>query len=358
MNKNILYFTRTMGLGGTEKVVVQLCKLMNKDNKVIVCSCGGVNIGLLNSMGIKHYTIPDIENKSLINVVKTIKILMKIIKNENIDIIHTHHRMAAFYTRVLTFFKDFYFINTAHNIFTDKKQLTRFAYKNATIVAVGDHVKKNLIEFYNLPKENVNVIYNAVESLNMPIRTIECINKWKSENKFIIGNIGRLSEQKGMIYFLKAAKILLKKYSNLKFIIVGEGELRGELEAYIKKNSLYDSIILLGYREDVQNIMAQIDLVVLSSLWEGFPLTPIEAFSVGKTVIATNIEGTIEIVKDKENGLLVEVCNEIDLSDKIEFLLKNNNELDKYNKAAQETYNNNYDMNKFNNSHVQLYTRR
>lgn len=355
MSKNILYFTRTMGLGGTENVILQLCELMNKDNKVIVCSCGGLNVDKLKKMNIKHYTIPDIEVKNLKVLVQTFKVLLKIIKEEKIDIIHTHHRMAAFYVSCLKFLKKFIFINTAHNIFLDKKILTKFSYKRSVLIAVGEHVKKNLCTFYGFNEQEIIVINNAVKPLNNEIKNIKEIEEYKTQKKIIIANIGRISEQKGMIYFVKAAKILLEKNKNLIFLIVGDGELKEELEEYIRKNNIQENVILLGYRNDIQNIMAQVDLIVLSSLWEGFPLIPIEAFSVGKPVIATNIEGTIEIVKDKFNGLLVEPKDEVDLSKKIEFFVENINELENYGYRARKTYELNFDIKSFNNLYTKVY---
>lgn len=86
-----------MQLGGTENVILQLCEILQpKVNKIIVCSCGGVNIKKLNEMRIKHILIDDIENKSILTILNTSKTLKRTVKEEQITIIHTHHRMAAF----------------------------------------------------------------------------------------------------------------------------------------------------------------------------------------------------------------------------------------------------------------------
>ena len=148
MIKNILYFTRTMGLGGTENVILQLCEIMGENvDKIIVCSCGGVNVEKLKEMGITHYTIPDIEKKSIKNVINILITIIKIIKKEKITIIHTHHRMAAFYTMLICYLFNVIFINTAHNTFTDKRKLTRLIYNRANLIAVGIKVKENLCNF-------------------------------------------------------------------------------------------------------------------------------------------------------------------------------------------------------------------
>lgn len=79
--KNVLFLTRTMKLGGTENVILQLCEILKPQvNKIVVCSCGGVNVEKLQKMGIKHYMIPDIEEKSLKTFLTTYKVISKIVK--------------------------------------------------------------------------------------------------------------------------------------------------------------------------------------------------------------------------------------------------------------------------------------
>lgn len=81
--KNVLFLTRTMKLGGTENVILQLCEILKPQvNKIVVCSCGGVNVEKLQKMGIKHYMIPDIEEKSLKTFLTTYKVISKIVKKK------------------------------------------------------------------------------------------------------------------------------------------------------------------------------------------------------------------------------------------------------------------------------------
>lgn len=87
--KNVLFLTRTMKLGGTENVILQLCEILKPQvNKIIVCSCGGVNVEELHKMGINHYIIPDIEEKSLKTFLTTYKVISEIVKKEGITVIH------------------------------------------------------------------------------------------------------------------------------------------------------------------------------------------------------------------------------------------------------------------------------
>lgn len=353
-NQNILFFTRTMKLGGTENVVLQLCDIFkDKVNKIIVCSCGGVNVEKLEAMGIKHYEIPDIEKKSVGNIKKTLSTVKRVIKEEEITIVHTHHRMAAFYSRILSLHKKCIFINTSHNTFYDKKLLTRFAYKKANLVACGEMVKKNLE--YDFKLKNVKTITNSVYPFNEQVIIDITIDKYRQQGEFIVSNIGRLSEQKGMEYYLYAIPAVLQSCPNTKFLIIGEGEDRTKLEKLVEELGVLDNVSFMGYRTDVQNLMKQSDLIVLSSLWEGYPLTPIEAFSVGKTIIATAVDGTVEIVDDNVNGYLVEAKNHQEIADKIIHLQKNRDKLKKFEKEARCKYDEKLSFDKFSQHYVDFY---
>ncbi|MDU1069990.1 MULTISPECIES: glycosyltransferase family 4 protein [Clostridium] len=355
-NKNILYFTRTMGIGGTEKVVMQLCRYFNnKFNKIIVCSNGGIHEDELQKLGIKHYKIDDIEDKNPIIIFKTLISLYKIIKNENIDIVHTHHRMAAFYSEILNKLMNFKFIHTAHNTFHNKKTLTKFALNNAEIIAVGEKVKENLLELYELDTDKINVIYNGIEKYTGEISVVPEIKKFKDEGYFIVGNIGRLSKQKGMEYYIKAIPESIKKYQKIKFYIIGDGEDKLELIKLAKELGIENNVIFLGYRNDVINIIKQLDLIVLSSLWEGLPLTPIEAFSEGKTIIATDVDGTSEIVKDQYNGLLIVSKDSNEIAMNIIKIIDNKSLKDNLQKNAYKTYSQKFSIDIFNSSYEKYY---
>lgn len=101
-NQNILFIVRTMGLGGTENVVLQLCEILSdKVNKIVVCSSGGVHEKKLHEMGIKHYLIPDIASRNPMDMLKSCRSIKSIIDKEQITIVHSHHRMAAFYAELV-----------------------------------------------------------------------------------------------------------------------------------------------------------------------------------------------------------------------------------------------------------------
>ena len=307
LNKqNILMFPRTMGLGGTEGVVLQLCRILQpKVGKIVVCSCGGVNEEKLQELGITHYKIPDIENKSPGTVLKVLTAVSGIIRREKISVVHTHHRMAAFYTRLLRRFHRITTVNTSHNTFTDTRALTRFALSGSNLIACGEMVKKNLVDVYGMEAEQVTVIHNAVEPFQGERHADEELSALQQAGYTLVGNVGRLSEQKGMEYFLHSLTAVKAAYPRVKYIVIGEGEDRAKLEALAGELDIRQDVLFMGYRSDIRNVMAQMDFLVLSSLWEGLPLTPIEAFSMGRTVVGTAVDGTVEVIDHEKNGLLV-----------------------------------------------------
>lgn len=354
-DQNILFIVRTMGLGGTENVVLQLCEILSgKVNKIVVCSSNGVHENLLQDMGIKHYTIPDIASKKLANMLKTYLVIKTIIKKERITVVHSHHRIAALYAELIVP-KHVIKVANAHNTFQNKKGITRFAYRNTKLIAVGEMVKKNLTDYFGIPAWQVSVIHNTVKPFVGNIKMINRLEKERTAGHVLIGNIGRLSEQKGMCYFIKAAEKVLTSHPEARFFVVGDGELKEELTRLVFNKNLEQEVVFMGYCSDIQNVMSQLDFVVLSSLWEGLPLTPIEAFSVGKTVIGTAVDGTPEIIRDGIDGYLVEPRNTTQLVEKITFLLEHIDIRKKLEKQAQERYRDEFSFEKMADQYVAFY---
>lgn len=354
-SQNILFLTRSMKLGGTENVILQLCEIFKTlASRIIVCSCGGVNVEKIKRMGIKHYEIPDIACKNPSVILHTCYQIKKIIKEENITIIHAHHRMAALYAELLAP-RNIVKVANVHNTFFDKRVLTRFAYKNTRLIAVGEMVKKNLTEYFRIPEKKISVIHNAVKEFDGSVKTIDLLEKERDLGHILIGNIGRITEQKGMSYFIEAAEITVKFHPEARFVIVGDGEEKARLEKLIEEKGLKERVIFLGYRSDIQNVMCQLDFIVLSSLWEGLPLTPIEAFSVGKTVIGTAVDGTPEIIRDGVDGYLVEPKEPEQIADKMNYLMEHPQVQKEFENEAKKIYEADFSFERLAQSYIQYY---
>lgn len=355
-DQNILFIARTMGLGGTENVILQLCEIFSQfvDN-IVVCSDGGIHVEKLNNMGIKHYEIPDMSCKSIKNAVVICKRLKYIVQKERITVIHTHHRMGAFYVSLLKLYRKCYFINTSHNTFDNKIRLTYFSLKHGNLIACGEAVKKNLIERYRLPDRQIRVIHNAVKSFGGKVVIDLLIKDLHDKGYYVVGNIGRLSKQKGMEYYIKAIPDIINCHPEARFLIIGVGEDEEKLRRLVRMHDIEKYVFFMGYRNDIQNIMSQLDLIVLSSLWEGLPLTPIEAFSVGKCVIATAVDGTVEIVENGKTGILIEPRNSEQIADKVVWMIENPEERKKMEYAAKDRFLSKFSFEQLEQEYINYY---
>ena len=304
---NILHISRTMDIGGAERIVYQLSSdLKDEFDSVHVASTGGLWESELAAHGIQHHKILDIDSKNPVTVLKLLFSIHQIIKQKGITIVHTHHRMAAFYIRLLKFvYPKLTHVYTAHNVFKDKLPLYKFALGNAKSIAVGEAVNKNLKEDVGITDSRV--IYNGV----VLKETDEQVDEIISYDGIKLGCIARLSEQKGLTYLLDAMSLLTVK--DIRLFIVGDGELRNELENKVKELHLQDSVTFLGYRKDIVECINSFDFCVLPSVFEGFGLVAIEAFMNSKTLVATDIPGLNEVVTN-ENGILVPVKDPIALA--------------------------------------------
>lgn len=299
---NILHISRTMDIGGAERIVYQLSSdLKDEFDSVHVASTGGLWESELAAKGIQHHKILDIDSKNPLTVLKLLTSIRQIIKKNEITIVHTHHRMAAFYIRLLKLVHPkLIHVYTAHNVFEDKLPLYGFALKNAKSVAVGEAVNKNLKEDVGITDSRV--IYNGVVLKETDDQVDEII----SYGGIKLGCIARLSEQKGLTYLLDAMSLLTVK--DIRLFIVGDGELRNELENKVKELHLQNSVTFLGYRKDIVECINSFDFCILPSVFEGFGLVAIEAFMNSKTLVATDIPGLNEVVTNK-NGILVPAKN-------------------------------------------------
>lgn len=351
--QNILFIAKAPIHGGTENVVLQLCETFKPlVNKIIVCAGKGFDKGALKEMHIKFYEIPDLADKSPKTMLDISFKLRQIVKSENITVIHTHHRMAAFYVTLLGLYKKCVFINTSHNTFYDKIRFTHFSYKHAYLIACGEKVKDNLTNEYGL--KDVKVIHNAVKPFSGPVVLEPTLKKWHDLGYYLVGNVGRLTEQKGMEYFIRSIPMIVNKHPKTKFFIVGSGKLEDDLKRLASRQGISDHIVWMGYRKDIQNLMYQFDLVVLSSLWEGLPLTPIEAFSVGTPVVATNVDGTPEIVRDGYNGFLVGPKEYRSLAKKVVYALDINAK-ENMSKAILQTYKKEFSFKVLQQNYISFY---
>lgn len=196
------------------------------------------------------------------------------------------------------------------------------------VITVSKEIQ-NILEYnYHIKKRKIKTLYNGIDILKIQemaekeIKDYKEIFKNKKMVKFI--NVGRLSEEKGQTYLIKAFSIVHKEIPNSKLFILGEGLLKRELEAIINEYNLKEDVFLLGFQKNPYKYIKNSDFFVLSSIYEGLPTVLLETLACGIPIISTNCEtGPKEILAGGKYGSLVKIMDSKALANKMIFSARN-----------------------------------
>jgi glycosyltransferase involved in cell wall biosynthesis len=174
-------------------------------------------------------------------------------------------------------------------------------------------------------------------------------------NRKVVGTVGRVSEQKNPIGFIKIATQVLKQRQDVVFIFIGGGELLHSMRDKVRQAGLSKNILFIGPRDDVAEIVADFDIFILPSLWEGMPRSVIEAMVLSKPVVVHDIGGIHEIVQDNDNGFIIPVDQHREFAERILHLLRDENLCMSVGREARKTAKR-YDFNKVIRKTESIYT--
>ena len=167
-------------------------------------------------------------------------------------------------------------------------------------VCVSRAVARFSMEEGGLPSRKVEVIANGVDTDRFRNAAPADLSEFGIPNGSRTGIfVGRLDPQKGPLLLLEAIRVLARDYHDLHFLLVGEGPLRGELEAFVDAHDLCSQVHFAGWRHDVPALLKGADFLVLPSHWEGMPNVVLEAMAAGLPVVSTRVEGTAELIDDR-----------------------------------------------------------
>ncbi len=203
--------------------------------------------------------------------------------------------------------------------------LNRYIFKNILthIVPNSEETLKTIFRNFSKVKFNckIKVIYHGID-IQAYDQNIS-LSKYAEEDYIILGNAGRLTEQKGQEYLIEIAEILKSRNIKFKLLIAGDGELKKNLQKRIEEKRLQNCIELLGFVGDIEIFMSSIDVFLLSSVWEGFGYVIVEAMAAKKPVVAFNLSSNPEIISNNETGYLIEFPDVKSFADKVEELINN-----------------------------------
>jgi len=182
------------------------------------------------------------------------------------------------------------------------KALEHFCFTLADQIAVES---KSVAQFHNLSKYQKKISINGALYIDTNLFTVQ---KDLAKREKLIGYVGRVTAVKGVKNFVKAMPLILKKYSDVRFLIVGEGEQLDEIKKQVEIDGLCDKVTFTGWvpRNELPNFYNQLMLLVFPSNSEGVPGVVQEAMACGTPVLATSVGGIPDLIKDGETGFIME----------------------------------------------------
>jgi glycosyltransferase involved in cell wall biosynthesis len=187
------------------------------------------------------------------------------------------------------------------------------------IINVSAFDSQRVHKLWRVHQSKLTVIHNAIESERYTPHADGDVN---FHQHLVVALIGRLHPQKGHRILLDAVENLLEIVRDFSIIFIGDGPDRSVLEEYVVKKGLSDYVEFLGRRKDIGGILQSVDIVVMPSLAEGFPFVMLEAMAAGKPIIASDLPGIRECIRDGSTGMLIPPTNSSMLHDALLFMIR------------------------------------
>jgi glycosyltransferase involved in cell wall biosynthesis len=330
MKKKIVFITLSLEGGGAEKILSRLIlNLYNEYNIVLVTFYhkGRYLEELLAIQGLEYHCINAERGNTLSFAIRLRRIIKKVSPCKVISFLYypnivTYLSLIGLDTPYILSERSnhrFYLTNTfKHSIW---KWLLNKAYRNsASIITVSDESKAAIISDFHVPGEKIQTIHNGLSYSLLDQMKDEPVKDYdfKEETRHIIA-VGSINRAKNYPLLLKSFSNLHLKHKNTRLIILGKGEMEGEINELIEELNLHDVVHLAGYRANPYKYLKYASCYVLSSSWEGFPNSLLEAMYVNGYVVSTNCPtGPSEIISHNVDGLLCEVNNSGELTKAME----------------------------------------
>ena len=235
--------------------------------------------------------------------------LIKIIRRERPDVVHTHLDVIKYTVLAAKLAGVRKCVHTVHSLADREaegrlqKMINGFYFRHgwSVPVALTPEVQSSVLEFYGLPLRRVSVIYNGID-------LSRCVPKTTYETGEIVTilHVGRFDVPKNHPGLLEAFRLLLETHPECRLRLVGDGELRPDMEKLAREKGIADFVEFCGMQSNVYPYLHDADIFTLPSIYEGNPMTIIEAMGTGLPIVASRVGGIPDMISDGESGLLVE----------------------------------------------------
>lgn len=262
------------------------------------------------------------------------------LRKYNPDIVHAHLQVMPYLLFPLYLSNVKVKLYTVHNIAEKdahgiNQKILNFAFHKCgvTPVAISDLCKKTIVSTYNLDESLVPCIYNGIKT---KLYSNDMEPEGKKLDMFTIINVGRFQPQKNHMLMLKVFKRIHDVKPNTQLVLVGDGELHDQLKLYVDQNNLTQSVKFKGIISTVSEELSKADIYLMTSDWEGLPLSVLEAMAAGLPIIATKAGGVIDIVCNGKNGFLHNIGDEQGLVKSLLELINNHDKLEEFSRSSRE----------------------
>ncbi|MCX5711585.1 MAG: glycosyltransferase family 4 protein [Candidatus Omnitrophica bacterium] len=317
---NILYLTTHLNTGGITSYLLSLCRAMkSKGHNVYLASSGGDCLLKFEQEGVKFVPI-SIKTKAEISpkILISLRQLALLIKQENIQIVHSNTRVTQVLAELLRRFYSVKHISTCHGFFRMKLSRRLFSCWGDKVVAISSQVRDHLVNDLGVPANKIAIVHNGIDIDKFRVKGQGLSDKEKQAMGLgggpVIGIIARLSDVKGHIYLIQAMKTVLEKFPAATLLIVGEGKERGRLIQLASSLGIEKQVIFISSVSDTRHILSVLDVFVMPSLHEGLGLALMEAMAFGLPVIGSKVGGILSLIEDGKSGILVESRDVVGLS--------------------------------------------
>lgn len=354
---NLLYVVTKLELGGAQKQLLHLIRRLDQEKyRIFLFTAQEGELipeaQALKGLELKRSRFLERPLNPLNDALALIE-LCSFIKNNAIQIIHTHSSKAGILGRIAGALTRIpLLIHTVHGwSFNDYQPflfhrlylwLERFCAKfthKIIVVSEFDRAKglKNSIGHQG----QYCLIRYGLEMQNFQLPQSGSVRKELgiSSASRVVGMVACFKPQKAPLDFIALAAGVNKKFPGTKFVLVGDGGLRKKIERRIRQLGLALDVVLTGWRADIPAILDGLDVLVLTSLWEGLPIVILEAMAAGVSIVATDTGGIREVVEDGRGGYLVKPHDIRGLQTRVEELLADANKREAFTRYASGVIN-------------------
>jgi glycosyltransferase involved in cell wall biosynthesis len=362
----ILHIISSGGMYGAEAVILNMSRTLNEGSHTSilgvfsnsakpnlqlheVATTQGVESHLISCVGQIDRTVPSS--------------IRELANRTNADIVHAHGYKADIYCFFALRGSNVPLVSTCHTWYDNDLTVSlygkadRFILRSyAAVVAVSEGVKQRLLKA-GVRKEKIHIVRNGIDLRPFDNAAPSLRDVRSQNNSSIVGLIGRLATEKGVDIFLRSAARVLTELPATKFVVVGEGPDREQLESLINELQIRKNVLMLGRRDDMPGVYASLDIMVSASRREGLPMAILEGMASSRPVVATAVGAVPTIIMDGRTGLLVPSEDVEALASKIVTLLNDRTQRNSLGAAAKKLIEEEFSAARMTADYLHIYDR-